>query len=217
MELVLVLIFVMFILLNVVVGLIQQRAKRRAAGVTARGVGREEWEAASTARGEQPAGTGPSARAEAAPDRARAALRGEPSFREERPGVSFLEEQNASSLFPSPEAGPQGPGSRETAAARRAQRLERAQRSRKAAARLQSGAPRDRRARAREEAGAEAQGPRLEEAPAHAPEVTAGGGYVSSPALRGEAWSRIQQLPPLKRAMVLSEVMGKPRGMEGLE
>jgi hypothetical protein len=214
MELVLVLIFVMFILLNVVVGLIQQRAKRRAAGMTARGEGRGERQSASAARGGQPAGTGPPARAETAPDRARAAIEGEPSSPEERPGVSFLEEQNASSLFPRPEAGPRGPGPRETAAARRAQRLERAQRARKAAARPGTGPPRERRAgAAREEAVAQEPGPRVEEAPA----VTAGGGYVSSPALRGVAWRRIQQLPPLKRAMVLSEVMGKPRGMEGME
>ncbi|MFW6182033.1 MAG: hypothetical protein ACOC8N_09805, partial [Spirochaetota bacterium] len=189
---------------------VQQRAKRRAAGMTAPGAGRET---PSAGRGEQQAGAGRPTRPEAAPDRSRAAVRGERFFPDERPGLSFLEEKNAATLFPRPEEGAREPGTQVTgAAARQRKRSERAQRARAA----RPAPARARPARAvYEEAGAAEQEERAEEAPA--PVMPATGGYVSPPALRGDAWKRIQRLPPLKRAVVLSEVMGKPRGLEGGE
>jgi hypothetical protein len=38
--------------------------------------------------------------------------------------------------------------------------------------------------------------------------------FMSSPHLVGNVWDRINQLSTLKRAVVLSEVMGKPKGLQ---
>ena len=196
MGLAFVLIFVAFILLNIVAGVIQQRKKRGAAGT---GAGRAQTAPRSRETGSREMGP-----------RERRSLN--VSTPRDQPEVSFLEEQNASSLLTAHE--PDQPH-------RQVFRQEKVQRPRRGTAKPAAPGARVQAERSgRGEAGGRAggKGPAqagglLEQRAAVEPPQA---GYVSSPVLRGNAWKHIQELPQLKQAVVLSEVMGKPRGLEDL-
>jgi hypothetical protein len=193
-----VLIFVVFILLNAVAALVQKRNKQKAAVLQAGEKRENPAEAPRQTRSVQPAAGGESPGSE----------RSEQGL----PQTAFLEEQNVNSLLAARDI--------EVSYPRQRPQTFRAQRQRRSV---------ERPAAASQRAQSETASPfadRLEkahalgslvEAPQREKQTMVTGtttGYVASPALRGSGWERVQNLPPLQRAVVLLEIIGKPKAYE---